>query len=175
MASWYILAVSGVTLVTLIITSVSIDNILNMASVYSFMPPPADLVPIAGLELLEQCGFNPPPIIYCNSNSDLIAPGLAVPGVWTCLLIYCLLFLGTVLNTARGKAGIWDSQIWLMKLANFGARLDTSDIGKWSIELITFSFHVLLISFTSILVLDLVSLNAAGGKPYAITHTELHS
>jgi len=165
MASWYILAVSGVTLVTSIVTSVSIDNILNTASADGFIPPPADLVPITGLELLEQCGFNPPPIIYCNSNSysDLIAPALALPGVWTCLSIYGLLFLGTVLNAARGKAGIWDSQIWLMKSANFGARLDTSSIGKWLIKVITFSFHVVLILFTLNLVLGLVSLNADGG------------
>lgn len=68
MASWYIISLSGVTIATATATT-AINNNLVYGALGS------SLQPVGGIELLTECGGNPPPIVYCGQSFEGLSGG----------------------------------------------------------------------------------------------------
>ncbi|KAE8372368.1 hypothetical protein BDV26DRAFT_102551 [Aspergillus bertholletiae] len=89
--SWYISAWSAITIVASSVT-------LHLCKV---VPRPDNLQRIATADRLDKCGFSPPPLIYCDSDSRLsysfaraLTTGIPdVPTSFACIGVYGLLLL----------------------------------------------------------------------------------
>jgi len=63
MVSWYIISLSGVTISTATATMAIYNNLVSGTFDRS-------LQPVNGVELLTECGGNPPPIVYCGQSLE---------------------------------------------------------------------------------------------------------
>jgi hypothetical protein len=95
MFSWYILGFSGVTL------SISTAGAMMLGRLIIMPLERSDLQPVAGTNLLDACGGNPPPTVYCNRNP--LANNVGVIPLWCSWAIYFIVVSRAVIRILSGN------------------------------------------------------------------------